>query len=172
MEEKNTCTNNENAISPQPAGSAPAKKKSKFSFTWIVVIFVALMLFNFVRPRPNPQVNWLDYETGIKTAKQQNKPILIAFYKKGHPFCEKMWADTYANQEMIDFIEDNFVPVFVDVDEQPALAKEYDVTYFPLHVFKTSDNKQILKTRRGYDTPSQFSPVLNQVLEKTKAASS
>jgi hypothetical protein len=71
-----------------------------------------------------------------------------------------MWANTYASQTSINFIEQNFVPIMVDVDKEPALVKEYKVSYYPTHFIKTPDNKEIIKTRRGYDTPAQFRPFL------------
>lgn len=144
--------------------NAPVKKKS--GFKWILlIVFIALIARPFIKSE-TPKVGWQDYESGIKLAKEQDKPILIAFYKEGTRFCTDMWADTYANKKTIQFIEDNFVPIFVDVDKQPALAKEYSVGYYPTHFIKTPDNTETIKTRRGYDTPGQFRPFLLEGLKE------
>ena len=145
--------------------SKPAAKK-KSNFKWILlIVFIALIAKVILAPK-EPEVAWLDYESGIKIAKEQDKPILIAFYKAGNRFCNDMWGDTYAKQTSINFIEQNFVPIFVDVDKEPNVAKEYDVSYYPTHFIKTPDNKETIKTRRGYDTPGQFKPFLLEGLEK------
>ena len=166
MEDKYSETNSTPQQSPEPSKPASAQKKKKSPFKWVLLIVFALMMVNLFRPQHKPSMNWLDYEAGIKAARQQNKPLMIAFYKSGQRFSDDMWADTYANKNIIKYIQANFIPVLVDSDKSPDLVKEYEVTYFPLHIFKTSDNKEIVKTRRGYDTPGQFMPVLNEVLEK------
>lgn len=151
---------------PESADSGKPAPKKKSNFKWILlIVFVAMMAKIILAPKA-PEVQWLDYESGVKLAKQQGKPILIAFYKAGYRFCTDMWADTYANEPSIKFIEDNFIPILIDGDKQPGLAKEYDVTYYPTHFIKTSDNKEIIKTKRGYDTPGQFKPFLLESLEK------
>jgi len=150
---------------PESIGTRKPAPKKKSNFKWILMlVFAALIIRPFFKAKA-PEVAWQDYETGIKLAQQQNKPILLAFYKAGTRFCRDMWADTYANKNAIKFIEDNFVPIFVDVDKQPDIAKEYNVSYYPTHFIKTPDNKKIIKTRRGYDTPAQFKPFLLEGLE-------
>ena len=143
--------------------NAPVKKKS--GFKWILlVVFIALIARPFIKSE-TPELNWQDYEPGVKLAKEQDKPILIAFYKEGARFCTDMWANTYADKTSIKFIEDNFIPIFVDVDKQPDLVKEYNVGYYPTHFIKTPDNTEIIKSRRGYDTPVQFKPFLLEGLK-------
>jgi len=144
----------------------PAKKKNNFK--WILLIVFAALIAKILLTPKDPEVAWLDYESGVKLAAKEDKPILIAFYKANTRFCTDMWADTYAHEASIQFIEQNFVPIFIDVVKEPALAKEYDVTYYPTHFTKTPDNKEILKTRRGYDTPGQFRPFLIESLEAMK----
>ena len=144
--------------------NTPIKKKNNFK--WILlIVFIALIARTLITSK-TPEVAWLDYASGVKLAKEQDKPILIAFYKANTRMCTDMWSDTYAHESTINFIEQNFVPIFVDVDKEPALAKEYDIGYYPTHFIKTPDNKDVIKTRRGYDTPGQFRPILIGALEK------
>ena len=166
MEDNNSNSDQQTPNTSTQTAPAQQKKKNKFSFTWILLIVFALMIANNFRPKKTVSMNWFDYETGVQTAQQQDKPLMIAFFKKGQKFSEDMLADTYKNQNIIDYIEANFVPVYVNVDKQQKLAEKYSVSYYPMHLFATPDNKEIVKTRRGYDTPSQFMPVLNEALEK------
>lgn len=140
--------------------------KKKSNFKWILlIVFIALIVKIILTPKGR-ELQWLDYESGIKVAKQEDKPILIAFYKVGTQFCSEMWSDTYTNENIIKFIEANFVPIMVDVDKRPDLATEYEVGYYPLHFIKTPDNKEVIITRRGYDTPGQFRPFLIEGLKR------
>lgn len=144
--------------------TAVVTKKSKFKYI-LLIVFIAMILKIVLTPK-GPELQWLDYESGTKLAKQENKPILIAFYKAGTRFCTDMWNHTYTNEKTIQFIEANFVPILVDVNRQSDLAKEYDVGYYPTHFIKTPDNKEIIITRRGYDTPGQFRPFLIEGLKR------
>jgi len=162
MEDKKPQNDNHPLKNAEAVKSAPKKKSN---FKWILlVVFLAMVVRPFFKAE-TPELAWQDYETGVKLAQQQDKPILLAFYKAGTRFCRDMWNDTYANETAIKFIEDNFVPIFVDVVKQPDIAREYNVTYYPTHFIKTPDNKVIIKTRRGYDTPGQFRPFLLEGLE-------
>jgi hypothetical protein len=151
---------------PQNTEVVKSVPKKGSNFKWILLAVFAVMIIRpFFKAKP-PELAWQDYETGVKLAQELDKPILLAFYKAGERFCTDMWANTYANETTIKFIEDNFVPIFVDVVKQPNLAKEYKISYYPTHFLKTPDNKEILKTRRGYDTPTQFKPFLLEGLER------
>ena len=125
MAEQNTDKNN----STEKALAAAPVKKKKSPFMWILLIVFAALVLNAMRTPEKPQMSWMDYKTGIRTAAEQDKPLLISFYKADARMCKDMWSNTYANQSMIDFIESNFIPVMVDVDQEPDLTKEYDVGY-------------------------------------------
>ena len=141
----------------------PAKKNN---FKWILLIVFIAMIVRIILTPQDLQLQWVDYESGIKIAKQEDKPILIAFYKAGTKFCSEMWGNTYTNENIIKFIEANFVPIMVDVDKQPELVTEYEVGYYPTHFIKTSDNKEIIITKRGYDAPGQFTSFLKEGLNR------
>ena len=158
MEEKNTKSETP-AEQPTPSAAAP-KKKSPFK--WILLIVFAAIILNVIRTQEKSSVAWQDYDTGIKLAKENDKPILISFYKESARMCREMWKTTFANKNMINFIENNFVPIMVDVDQQPELAKEYEVSYYPTHFIKTPDNSKILKTRRA---GVNFMPFMLEALE-------
>ena len=163
MEDKKSDAN-----TPQPETAekpkTPAKKKNNFK--WILLLVFAALIAKVLLAPKDQEVAWLDYESGVKLAAKEDKPILIAFYKANNRFCTDMWNNTYVHAPSIQFIEQNFVPIFVNADKDPALAKEYDVSYYPTHFIKPPDNSRIIKTRRGYDTPGQFRPFLLEGLEK------
>ena len=81
-------------INDQQSGTAATPKKPKSNFKWILLIVFAALIAKVILAPKEPEVAWLDYESGIKIAKEQDKPILIAFYKAGNRFCNDMWADT------------------------------------------------------------------------------
>lgn len=163
MEDKRSKIGKDDAEISDNSNAVVTKKNN---FKWILLVVFIAMIVRIILTPQDLELQWLDYESGIKVAKQENKPILIAFYKVGTKFCSEMWGDTYNNEKIIKFIEANFVPIMVNVDKQPDLVREYEVGYYPTHFIKTPDNKEIVKTRRGYDTPGQFTPILIEGLNR------
>ncbi|MCK5175417.1 MAG: DUF255 domain-containing protein, partial [Planctomycetes bacterium] len=121
--------------SAEGAGPAPSRKKAKSRLVWILpLFFLAMVIRVSLSPRLRP-LKWVtDYAAGIEMAKQQNKPVLLAFYKADMRMCKDMWNHTYKDQEAIDFVEQNFIPILIDIDKQPELAKQYEISYYPTHL--------------------------------------
>ncbi|MHC4265644.1 MAG: DUF255 domain-containing protein [Planctomycetota bacterium] len=112
-------------------------------------------------------VKWIeDYEKGIKLAQQQNKPALLAFYKANTTFASDMWRDTYRNPQVIDYLESNFIPVFIDVDKQSELAEKYGISYYPTHYIKYPDKDEVKGPLIGYDPPGIFIRKTQEILKE------
>lgn len=164
MEDKNTDTDKSQG---ETVDNANTVVKKKGGFKWILIVaFIAIFARVIFNPKKPVELHWFDYESGTKLAKEQDKPILIAFYQADKQYCKDMWGDTYKHEASIRFIEANFVPIMVDVDEQPELAKEYEINYYPTHFIKTPDNKKVIKTRRGHDPPRVFKDYMLTCLEE------
>lgn len=148
-------------------GNTGTEKKSRLPLV-LALIFVGVVTIVFLTHREN-SINWIeDYQAGVKLAKQQNKPILLAFYKSQTSFCTLMTENTYSNPEVIKYIEDNFIPVFIDVDKQPKLAKQYNIGYYPTHYVKYPDSNKLVGPQMGYDMPAQFIKILRDYLKKAQ----
>jgi hypothetical protein len=115
---------------PPPTG----KKQSRT--LWIVIlIFTLFVVIVFLTENKEDPTNWWekDYHAGIELAKQQNKPALLCFSKQGTRYSSEMWQSVYNKPEVRKYVEDNFVPILIDVDKQPEIAKRYKVDYYPTH---------------------------------------
>lgn len=132
------------------------------------LIFAALVILVFLTQKKEP-INWvLDYQTGMDLAKQQNKPALLAFIKLGSSMYTSMANNTYKNAVVKKFIEQNFVPILIDVDKQPDIAKKYNIDYYPTHFAIDPKTSKTSETTRGYDTPSVFMEKLKLFLDQLK----
>jgi hypothetical protein len=54
-----------------------------------------------------------------------------------------MWRDVYSKPDVKKYVEANFVPILIDVDKQPEIAKRYNVTYYPTHYVEHPNTNQI-----------------------------
>ncbi len=114
-------------------------------------------------------INWVeDYQSGLKLAREQNKPALLAFYKANARFCWEMTQNTYNNPDVKKYVEENFIPILIDVDKQPEIAKHYSINYYPTHYLKYPDSNKLIGPQMGFEHPGKFIQTLKGFLEGMK----
>jgi len=129
---------------PKEATHSAAKKQSRA--LWIIIlVFIIFVVTVFLTENKEYPTDWWekDYHTGIELAKRQNKPALLCFSKQNAPFCSYMWQNVYNRHDVKKYVEANFIPILIDVDKQPEIAKRYNVTSYPTHYVECPDTNQI-----------------------------
>ena len=120
---------------------------------------IAIMLFtnqfNSRNEPDTPAVIWgNDYQGALQQAKEQNKPILLAFHASWCPPCQEMKKTTYHDSEVIA-ISESFIRVMIDIDSQQSLADQYNIQGIPTYVILAPDGTKI-KTFTNYHSPTDF----------------
>ncbi|HUW18223.1 MAG TPA: DUF255 domain-containing protein [Sedimentisphaerales bacterium] len=159
-------------VSPrQPAApAAPAKTKS-YRALWIVILVFAAFVATIFLTHKEETVNWVqDYQTGLKLAQEQKKPVLLAFYKQFTRFTTDTFENTYNSPKVIEFVETNFIPILINVDEQPKIAEQYKVAYYPTHYIKRPDSNDLFGPLVGYDPPDRFIKELKNLIKKMESS--
>lgn len=138
---------------PKETLSPPGKKQSR-SLWIIILVFIPFFFFAtslFIKYYKGDPTDWWnkDYNADIALAKQQKKPALLCFFKQGTRFSSDMWQDVYSKPEVKKYVLANFVPILIDVDKQPEIAKRYNVTYYPTHYVEYPDTNQIYGPHQG-----------------------
>ena len=128
---------------------------------FIIAAVIALVIVIFAnrsdqQGRPDtPSVIWgRDHQAALNQAKQQNKPLLIAFHASWCPPCRQMKKTTYHDPEVIKMSE-SFIRLIIDSDAQPAIANIYNVRGIPAYVILRPDGSKI-KSFTGYHSPADF----------------
>lgn len=136
--------NNLETSAQQAKESAPPSAGKKRSRTlWIVLLVFFVFVTTVFLTQRRDTIDWVeDYETGIELAKRQNKPALLCFFKQYTRFSSDMWQDVYSRSDVTEYVKANFVPILIDVDKQPEIAKRYNVTYYPTHYVEHPDTNQ------------------------------
>jgi hypothetical protein len=125
---------------------SPAGKNQSRSLWIIILVFIPFFLIAlFIKYSKGEPTDWWvkDYNAGIALARQQNKPALLCFFKQGTRFTSDMWQDVYSKSEVKKYVLANFIPILIDVDKQPEIAKRYNVTYYPTHYVEYPDANQV-----------------------------
>ena len=163
MKEKESDSNNHD-VSAEKGLQDMSSQPKKNSYRTLRIIF--LLFFGFIAvvflTQNSDTINWIeDYHAGVETAKQQNKPIFLAFYKSYIP--TKTLEEIYSDQNIKEFIEARFIPILIDASKNPEIAKLYNVSLYPAHYIKRPDGNEAFGPL-GYRPPLDFIPALKGLM--------
>ena len=149
------------------AQKSPETGKKQSRALWILLLVFLLFVVAVFLTQRRDTIDWVeDYQAGIELAKQQNKPVLLAFYKQFTPMSTATFQNTYNNPKVKEYVEANFIPILIDVDKQPEIAKRYNIGYYPTHYIKQPDSDELFGPMLGYDPPALFIKKLKNLLKK------
>ena len=124
------------------------------------------------------EIQWVRYDKGLATAKEEGKPILIDFTTSWCGWCKKMEREAFSDERIIKMLNDEFVPVRVDGDSKEQLdiegyiitekaltSQEFGVRGYPMFWFLESDGTRI-GPLRGYQQTEPFFKALTFVRDK------
>jgi thioredoxin-related protein len=125
------------------------------------------------------KVVWLDWNAGYEKATKEGKIVLVDAFTTWCGWCKKMDADTYANPQVVKYINEHFVAVkfnpevafagykvgdqTIDNQQLYSLLCQGKSTGFPTTYFITI-SKNTLNVDVGYKGAADFMKVLNEVV--------
>jgi uncharacterized protein YyaL (SSP411 family) len=98
----------------------------------------------------NNPVDWYGWNnTALKKAKDENKPIFLSIGYSACHWCHVMAHESFENEEVAKFMNENFVNIKVDREERPDIDDIYQKVCqiatgqggWPLSIFLTPDQK-------------------------------
>src|SRR5208283_385258 len=121
-------------------------KKLTISATLVIFLFNHLVLASDFRfsPRPNKAhlIKWRHWEKqSFDDAKKEGKPILLSLSAVWCHWCHVMDETTYSADDIIDYINSNFIPVRVDANMRPDIDNLYNQGGWPSTVVLTPEGK-------------------------------
>lgn len=156
------------STAPENVPASGSKKPSR-ALLILFLAFGGFVTIVFLTQREDT-IAWVeDYYAGLETARRQNKPILLAFYKQFTPMSTDTLRHTYTDRGVIEYVEAVFIPILINVDEQPEIARRYKINYYPTHYIKRPDSDKLFGPLLGYDPPGLFIKKLKDLLKKMNA---
>ncbi len=136
-------------------------------FITVTAVFSALALWLTLSAGPRDSaaadgIRWLSLDSAKAAARQSKKPVFISFYTTWCGFCKKLERDTFKDPAVVKALNEYFLPVKLDGDEEEALAQAYGVRGYPTLVFTDATGKTLLSSP-GYRPPGSFMDVLKYV---------
>ena len=115
-------------------------------------------------PRPNraAEIDWQAWsEEAFQRASQENKPILLAISAVWCHWCHVMDESSYSDPEIIDLVNQRFLPIRVDSDRNPDINSRYNQGGWPTTVFLAPDGVVLAGTT--YIPPTTMRSVLGKI---------
>lgn len=143
---------------------------------------ITLLIFSTVaflwafRFPSNSTLEWKDWNEGYELAKKSKKIMLIDAYTDWCGWCKKMDADTYSKEQIISYINKNFVAIKFNPElKQTYIVGETELTGrellanlaggqgvgYPTTFFLSLEKNQVQMVS-GYKNAEQFIEVLEE----------
>lgn len=119
------------------------------------------------------KINWLTIEEAEKLTKENPRKIFVDVYTDWCGWCKKMDASTFADEEVIDYVNENYYAVKLDAESQDnislkginttgsELARSFRVSSYPTIVF-IDENFHNITPVPGFRKAKEFHSILKQ----------
>ena len=99
--------------------------------------------------------NTTDLNKAVEQAHAENKSIMLLFDQKSCYYCDELKEKTLSNSDVISKLNEGYITVIIDINEQPKVASKYKVFGTPTAIFLDSNQKQMGKIE-GYVDANEF----------------
>lgn len=110
----------------------------------------------------NTKIQWNSYSAGMKKIAEQEKKGFIHFYTDWCTYCEMMNRKTFSNDSVASYLNQKFVPIRINGDEQKSVTSDYGVNGFPTNLFVAEDQSDI-GSRPGFIPADIFLKMLKYI---------
>lgn len=124
------------------------------TFVFAAIVAAVAVVSGFARTDHGP-IKWNeDFNAAAKIAKKTGKLMMVDFYADWCGPCKQMLATTYKDKNVVAKSK-NFVPVLINTDHNPDLAKKYGIEGIPTVMFMKADGT-VIKQKVGYTGAKEF----------------
>lgn len=107
----------------------------------LVLIVIGLIAPTVTAADPAPIAWRTDYNAARKEATEKGLPLFLVVGTEDCFYCRKLEGSTFKDAGITSQIAGNFIPLKIDANREPALAKALKVQAYPTMVLAGSDGK-------------------------------
>lgn len=89
------------------------------------------------------RILWKDYTPGMALAEKEGKSIFLYFHADWCGYCRKLKNETFKDDRIKAYLNNNFVSISVDTDKRQKLAQQWGVRGLPTLWFLEQDGKKV-----------------------------
>lgn len=116
--------------------------KAFFTATIVILILGATALAD---SNQTEAIKWLGFDAAQQQGNPANDKYFIYFKSNNCGYCRKLESNAFSSSQIINYINENFIPVRVNVDQDPKLAKRYRVQGVPDLRFLSAEGEDIAR---------------------------
>jgi len=109
-------------------------------------------------------LRWYSFEKGMEAGDRQGKKVFVFFRADWCRYCHTMEKETFRNPQVVAYVNEKFIAVRVDTDQEQELSTMFRVRGLPDTWF-FSENGDVIGHRPGYIPPETFIKILQSVGE-------
>jgi thioredoxin-related protein len=116
-----------------------------------------------------PEVNWRhDYDAARREARSKGLPMVLDFGTKNCFFCQKMDATTFRDPRVVSLINEKFIPLKIDAQEESMLGivQKLGINAYPTFVLASADGSILPPNIEGYKEAEVFYETLQRTLAR------
>lgn len=138
-------------------------RKNSVLTTLFLLMTLSILFINCAFAASASHITWQKYSSAaFDQAKKSHQLVLIFVAADWCPWCQKM-KTTYADSDIVELVNQKFVPVMVNVDKEKDLIKKYRIVHLPGTLILDS-NSNVIYSNEGYFTAEQLLAILNNAL--------
>ena len=97
-------------------------------------LLILVLIMDFIPvSAANNKLQWYSFDEGLAKAKKEKKMVLIDFYTDWCGYCQKMDAETYSNEKVINYLNSKYVLIKINPEKSGDL--NYKGTSYTLSSF-------------------------------------
>jgi thioredoxin-related protein len=100
-----------------------------------------------------------DWDSALKRAKREDKPVVLYFFTTYCSYCQAMDKEVLAEKEVSTALKKNAVYLRIDVEKREDLARFYGVRGYPTTTFLEPNGQRIVQIP-GYIEKNDFKRLL------------
>lgn len=131
-----------------------------------VIIALSLTVGVFATDFENTTIQGLNITTDVDGAMDeagiQNKTVALIFDQDSCVYCDMLKEDTLSNEDVQKELNENYIVVLVDINENPEIADEYQIFGTPSIEFLDDNGKAINKIE-GFVDSDEFLEILKEI---------
>ena len=123
--------------------------------------FILLLIFGC----NSQKLNWYKGSLEDAFALSGDKIIMIDFYTDWCAPCKLLDSDTFTNEEVIQYVDNNFIPIKINAESEYGipLYEKFKGTGYPMIIFLDKEKNEIDRFY-GFYPPNDFILKLNNIL--------
>ncbi len=140
----------------------PGKEKMSNVIKYFLFLVLLSHFFSTCLAASGETIGWHSYNTGMEQSTKEQKKVFLHFFATWCSACKEMKSRTFQDPQIINYLNQHYIPIIIDSDKNKELAKKYRVRGLPTTWFLTHDKKRI-SGLPGFIEPKRMLRILKYI---------